>query len=425
MARADAGSAEPPDLAVCAARMYEVNVVSAKEVRMLKVVMTVLFLLGAAVAAAGLSVTKVFEGEGIAKFNRWVSSNAKDYPGITPVRISLDESGRQARAPAGSRILFWNDNGTVKKALSVPEKAHFGILGGGRFAWVQLPTTSAVGDGQYTLYDDTGERVLSSAEGEGVPFLLDVDCPLLFRLPFRGDWLATGHELKVLGPAGQLICRLDGASGPWLDVPWSEDTTCVLGEGTGDVVVLNSQGKVLWRKSFGVSVRTAISRDGTRIAVLHGGTVSVYDRAGKLTADHAVALHAGRVGLSANGSHVAVSRKSEVYLFSNKQQRPSWHLNLLEAGPLCYPRGIRVLSDMMVLVLSSQRVYFLDIERGAMLTDPLDLALGTTTLHGRDKTGRSVERTTPDYNWESRLTDNALVVRQQDRFSVYRLRREQ
>jgi len=238
----------------------------------------VLLILGAAltavtVAADTTSVSLAFSGCGAAEYNRWLSQNGEEYPGLEPVRVQVDSEVAGDSNRYSYYVSFLDDTGSV-----VRQRTFTGVresrAADGRWNWMRA-RRSDQGDvlfvcpevGLTTVYGQSGDSAFTSTEG-----VIDGAAGLYFREFVDGDGTVYRNLIEVLDAHGRSSDTLGELLEPRIQAhAWSRDSVHALyaSDSAGRVVVLNKSGEELWqyRLQSETDAHVAIAEDARFVAV--------------------------------------------------------------------------------------------------------------------------------------------------------------
>jgi hypothetical protein len=242
-----------------------------------------------ACAAAGGSITPLFETDTITAYDRWLWQHRNEYPTFRPVRARAGEE-RGSSGWTHPTAVFFTDSGTVLVRYVYPDSwDERGIVR------QQMSYVNVTEDGDHlvvyhrgdrtagsTAYDRSGRRLFDSEDGV-IP---------RFNRWFRDS--GPSESTQVLNDSGKVIGVLPRVN-TW--TASSSGDTLFAASSRNGAAVFDREARILWKDSpfRAAPHRVAISPDGWRVAIVTRDSVGMHDlatgRTRILGIDSATAAH--------------------------------------------------------------------------------------------------------------------------------------
>jgi len=369
---------------------------------------------------AEVKVEKVLETTSIKGYNQWVKKNKAKYPDLEPILVQSSYEVRGALRQY--TVKYYNQNVGKLKEETLQDN---------------LLTVMVTYTNDRAIYckknpDFTYDVTIKDAKGEKLFLLNNHKCHLthtgigLYVEELSAEAPADKNTiLRIFNESGQVVGALKGFGHINLENIYTptDRRYCVF-QGGSSVIMLNREGKELWRYEIDRGVISLfISKTGSHIGILHSnkGKILVFNENGKLVQEYAP-FGENRYwilsALSDDGKWLATGFHSKIKFYNNETGELAWEdtVTLKEkADTVKYVHSMKN-GELTLVLCNSHNMYVFDKTGKLLSVHNLGFGKRLTSRRIRDEskpewfpfTIKKIEVLTQ--NWYSDVIGEYLII---------------
>ena len=357
-----------------------------------------------------ITVKPLLENANITEFNRWVSENQAEYPGLKPILVDCAHDIQKLSVDQ-YEITYYQEDGKISATEVIHSDsftAHVPLTNDRLLIYKYQPGKESE-ISQTIVKDAKGKTIFS------VPYgivYLGMDIYVESRIPH------TASDVNLLDRTGNHIGVLREVT--WIDLSRlciANDERYTVFYGIRDetydrIILLNREGTEMWRRSVHC-YSIFISKDGSKIGLHHGKNVSVLLEDGSYFCGYNPfdVDHGFENSFSEKGNWYLAGDYSKIKYYDNTTGKELWEddASLAEFGDRVRYLGVIGDGELIVVVCSSHNIYVFGREGNLLRKTNLDL--GEEWHYAIDREKHSIIRTKgPAKKWFVEFVDDLVIV---------------
>jgi hypothetical protein len=357
-----------------------------------------------------ITVNQVLETTNISEFNQWVSENRLEYPGLKPVLIDCAHDLEKLSVKQ-YEITYYQKNGNILATEVINSDsftAHVPLTNDRLLIYKYKPGKES----------EISQTIVKDAKGKtifAVPY-----CVIYLGMDIYVESRSRYAEpdVKILNRTGKQVGVLKDVT--WIDLSRlciADDERYAVfngirGETYDQIILINREGKEMWRRP-GHCYSLFMSKDGSKIGMHHGKTVSVFLEDGSfLSAYNPFDVdHGFDNSFSEDGNWYLAGDYSKVEYYDNTTGELLWENDTLLAkhGDRVRYLGVIGNGELIVVLCFSHNIYVFGKEGNLLKKTNLDL--GEEWHYTIDRQKDSIIKTLGSAKkWFVEFVDDLVIV---------------